>query len=547
MSGYSAKIEWYLARDGQQHGPLSAIELDKFIELGHLKPTDLLWRVGFDDWRTATDVFPPLPPKPQPQPPVQTAAPSLSVDAPGVAGAARPVRQHSQSMRPSAADVVASTHPDETTRPVHKANVARSEAQAGAMAAGRAAPAGADFSQAGRPSDTRAPADMEQRALHAEPGPQRAPVGPTDPSQLIEPVKRAGAVAAPDATTIRPGRPVQDLGAPSVDVPMAAAAVPRAEDLADEEYLEDEEGGRGGWLMVAAALFLFVLLGAGGLFAYNNQTQIAAMYSDLLGKAMPADVAVVRAPKQATRERLSKSVPTPVATTPLRPIEPKPQLTPPVANKSVPEVPILKSKLWQFAQKEFGEWTEQRLAERAEQDNSKEDANKYLVASFVKFRRNNAEYALLASPDSLEDVAAAFVDSLRALTTKGAKACYAYISNGETTPEIAQYYFEPSIAPKLEAQMLAIMKAIADGKSSPTKTRTEPTSGDFNKLSAELGKRGWSAADLKLFSDPIALSKAKPQVVCRLVTEWFATQTTLGDRAIRDQLIAASLRPVIGG
>ncbi|MEO1609219.1 MAG: DUF4339 domain-containing protein [Pseudomonadota bacterium] len=54
----SAQIEWYLARDGQQHGPLSDDELHKFIELGHLRPNDLVWRAGFTDWRTAIECFP---------------------------------------------------------------------------------------------------------------------------------------------------------------------------------------------------------------------------------------------------------------------------------------------------------------------------------------------------------------------------------------------------------------------------------------------------------------------------------------------------------
>ena len=58
MSGSNAKIEWYLARDGQQHGPLSDPELKKFIELGHLNPSDLVWRAGFPEWRTASEVFP---------------------------------------------------------------------------------------------------------------------------------------------------------------------------------------------------------------------------------------------------------------------------------------------------------------------------------------------------------------------------------------------------------------------------------------------------------------------------------------------------------
>ena len=58
MSGSNAKIEWYLARDGQQHGPLTDAELKKFIELGHLNPSDLVWRAGFPEWRTASEVFP---------------------------------------------------------------------------------------------------------------------------------------------------------------------------------------------------------------------------------------------------------------------------------------------------------------------------------------------------------------------------------------------------------------------------------------------------------------------------------------------------------
>lgn len=49
MSGSEHPTEWYLARDGQQFGPLSDVELTKFVELGHLRPTDLLWRQGFAD------------------------------------------------------------------------------------------------------------------------------------------------------------------------------------------------------------------------------------------------------------------------------------------------------------------------------------------------------------------------------------------------------------------------------------------------------------------------------------------------------------------
>ncbi len=80
MAGAAPQIEWYIARDGQQYGPLSDPEMRKFVELGHLRPSDLVWRYGFPDWRPAPAVFPstasarPEPsrpahrPEPRPQP-----------------------------------------------------------------------------------------------------------------------------------------------------------------------------------------------------------------------------------------------------------------------------------------------------------------------------------------------------------------------------------------------------------------------------------------------------------------------------------------------
>ena len=58
MPAPSSQHQWYLAREGQQYGPLTDPELAKFVELGHLQPTDLLWREGFPDWRPALAVFP---------------------------------------------------------------------------------------------------------------------------------------------------------------------------------------------------------------------------------------------------------------------------------------------------------------------------------------------------------------------------------------------------------------------------------------------------------------------------------------------------------
>jgi hypothetical protein len=59
MSAPASNAQWYLARDGQQFGPISEAEMAKLVELGHLQPTDLLWCEGFPDWRPALVVFPP--------------------------------------------------------------------------------------------------------------------------------------------------------------------------------------------------------------------------------------------------------------------------------------------------------------------------------------------------------------------------------------------------------------------------------------------------------------------------------------------------------
>jgi hypothetical protein len=69
MTGQQAEIQWYIARDGKQHGPLSDIEMRTFVAQGHLKPTDLIWRPGFADWRPAPAVFPFQQPPPAAPPP----------------------------------------------------------------------------------------------------------------------------------------------------------------------------------------------------------------------------------------------------------------------------------------------------------------------------------------------------------------------------------------------------------------------------------------------------------------------------------------------
>jgi len=90
MTGQQAEIQWYIARDGKQHGPLSDVEMRTFVAQGHLKPNDLIWRPGFADWRPAPAVFPFQQP-PVPAAPQRPAAPNgRSEPARGPASAAQP-------------------------------------------------------------------------------------------------------------------------------------------------------------------------------------------------------------------------------------------------------------------------------------------------------------------------------------------------------------------------------------------------------------------------------------------------------------------------
>lgn len=67
--------EWYLSRDGQSHGPVTDEELRKLVELGHLRPTDYVWRDGFQSWLPASEVPGLLAPSPGTPPPFATRPP----------------------------------------------------------------------------------------------------------------------------------------------------------------------------------------------------------------------------------------------------------------------------------------------------------------------------------------------------------------------------------------------------------------------------------------------------------------------------------------
>ena len=58
MTAQTNEIQWYIARDGKQHGPLTDVEMRTFVAHNYLRLSDLIWRPGMPEWQSAPTVFP---------------------------------------------------------------------------------------------------------------------------------------------------------------------------------------------------------------------------------------------------------------------------------------------------------------------------------------------------------------------------------------------------------------------------------------------------------------------------------------------------------
>jgi hypothetical protein len=392
MSAQASSIQWYLAREGQQFGPISEAELAKFIELGHLQPSDLLWRDGFPDWRPAMVIFP----------------------APG-----------QQATRPAA------------------------------------------------PSKTRA---------RSAPDPQ-AP-------------NRNG--RAQPALHRQDGEPRQ----------------PRAR--------------RGRKLVVL--LLLIAALGAAGWFAYPY----AYPYRDRLRGLIASVNFFAMSDALAIADRKSLEAP------PLKGFSASPEAT---------DAKLQETALWRVIKREFPDWYAQRLNEgvalaRAGSDEAA--IGQQMAKKLVELRRQQVANALSATLPKLNLVATAFYTNLAKLKAQGTEPCFAFISQGEAHPLVVAMLQGSEHTVHLQAQLTAVFEAIADGRKQP-RVYPQPRQADYDLLAAELTKRGWSQADMALFSDERALAQAAPDKVCQMVHDWFAAQLELGNAEARMRLLVESLRPVVAG
>jgi len=396
MTAPASQTQWYLAREGQQYGPLSDAELGKFVELGHLQPNDLLWREGFPDWRPALVVFPQRPAKPTPA--VKRPPPDFGAPASPRLGAERPAA--------------------ERTRP-------------GLMAS-------------------------------PEPEPESEP-------------REAG----------------RSFGA--------------------------------AFRKAIVAAILIGALGAGAWLAYPHRNQLLEFASSLpmLGQASAVDRKSLETPPLAGLKGDARTI----------------------------DTAMQAAAVWRLVKREFPDWYTQRLKEiEAMSAAGKDDAaiGQHLARALVTLRRQQVDNALAAQVSSLKRVATAFLENIEKLRKTGTDACYNFISQGEPSPTIVGLLQGSDHVVSLQTQMVAIVEAISDGRRSP-RVYAPPRQTDYDVLAADLGKLGWTKADLQLFSDERALARAAPDKVCQLVHDWFAAQLAISDGEIQQRLLVDSLRPVVAG
>jgi hypothetical protein len=91
-----------------------------------------------------------------------------------------------------------------------------------------------------------------------------------------------------------------------------------------------------------------------------------------------------------------------------------------------------------------------------------------------------------------------------------------------------------------------VFDAVVEGRQTPMK-RDPPKREDYDALSIELSKRGWTTADLQLFTDARALARAPHEKVCQMVQDWFAAQLTVPDEQSQARLLGEALKPVVAG
>lgn len=517
MSATETNIQWFIARDGRQHGPVSDVELRKLVELAHLKPTDLVWRQGFSDWRTAASVFP-IPDTPptaapsapaapaQPQAAPQTQAPGPAPGSGPMASGPQPITQHGPAPPPAA--------------PIANPGQAPAPNTSFAAAPGPGPSRGLGPALGQQPSQPYAPFGHGQPNVAGRaPGPEPVPTRPLgspvipQPGPFGGPGPGPGPAAAPRITTDmrRPSEPSQTTH--------RRASTRKAPRLA----------------LVATALL--ALMGAGAW--------LSSQYKDeILGTA-------------STSENGSASKESPNSTAAAAMVPPDRQgsqtAATPVANV-VPSTEEMDAKLqarrmWVVIKQQFPERYQQIVTQAsrlAAEQKPQSDITAYLVSEIVKIRRENAQHALAASTARHKELAAAFLANLQELSRESGDGCYEFISRGETSAVILSRIEDPARSVEIETQLITIVTAVVEGRAQPS-SHPVPVKTDYDVLAGELGRLGWTQADMRLFANPKELAQAPRDRVCSMLKDWFTAHLAIQDPSTQERLLFETLKPVVSG
>lgn len=309
------------------------------------------------------------------------------------------------------------------------------------------------------------------------------------------------------------------LGRPSLGT--ARPARPRYDDEGDEAPRR-RRGGR------ALAMLLIVgVLGAAAWYAYPHRAQLTQLMASLASLASSSGAIEIA-------DRKSLEVP------PLAGFSGTPQEI---------DAKLQATALWRVIKREFPDWYTQRLNEAVTlaRDNKNEAAiGQHMARKLVELRRQQVSNALSATLPRLKGVAAAFFDNLARLRQHSVESCYGFISQGEANPGIVAMLQGSDHTVHLQTQLTAVFEAIAEGRKQP-RVYPQPRQADYDMLAADLTKRGWTPADMQLFSDERQLAKASPEKVCQMVHDWFAAQLAIRDPDAQMRLLVDSLRPVVAG
>ena len=206
-------------------------------------------------------------------------------------------------------------------------------------------------------------------------------------------------------------------------------------------------------------------------------------------------------------------------------------------------------KVWVTVKEEFPDWYQLRVSEVARltaEDRNEAEITRHLVDQLVQLRRENAKYALAASSPHHKQIATAFLANLRELASEEGDGCYEFISRGEASSVIVSRMQNPAQSAKIEAQLVAVVAAISEGRKQPAQ-HTAPVKTDYDLLAGELGRLGWTQADMQLFANPKELAQAPRQRVCSMLQDWFAAHLAIQDTSSQERLLFETLKPVVSG